>query len=188
MKAKEELFWAVFESCDAHHFLSKLNSSATSSSSLSLHHATNQIGVGASLWSLLCYEIPQLQCLFCMCMLKRPCVSSLHAWCHLLLHFSLVHDASWQNDHAEQQRVTDSQWIVGIVSKASALEINRKWFLFVCPGSASSQTSARQTLHLVKSVETLCLGLTLLSWIDSSVLGVVCFAHLLKCGLCLQTP
>jgi len=46
-----------------------------------------------------------------------------------------------------------------IVSKASALELNRKQFLFVGPHNASSQTSARQTLHLAKSVVTLCVGL-----------------------------
>jgi len=37
-----------------------------------------------------------------------------------------------------KQRVTDLQQIVGIVSDASALEMNRKQFLFVGPHSASS--------------------------------------------------
>ena len=63
------------------------------------------------------------------------------------------------------------QQIVGIVSEASALEINGKQFLFVGPHSASSQTSARQTLHLAKCVVTSCVGLALSSLIDSSVLG-----------------
>ena len=48
----------------------------------------------------------------------------------------------------------------------------------------------RQTLHLVKSVVTSCVGLALLSLIDSSVLGVVCFTYSWKCGLLvsLQAP
>jgi len=41
----------------------------------------------------------------------------------------------------KQQRVTDSQQIVGIVSEASAPEKNGKQFLFVGPHSASSWTS-----------------------------------------------
>ena len=56
--------------------------------------------------------------------------------------------------HAKQQRVTDVKQIVGIFCKVSALETNRKQFSFVDPNSASSQTSARQTLHIAKSVET----------------------------------
>ena len=82
--------------------------------------------------------------------------------------------------------MTDLQQIVGIVSKAVALETNGKQFLFVGPRSASSCTSTRQTLHLLKSVATSCVGLALSSLTDSSVLGVVCFAHPWKCGLCLQ--
>jgi len=53
--------------------------------------------------------------------------------------------------HAKQQRMTDLWQIVGIVSKASALETNGKQFLFVGPHSTSSWTSTRQTLHLTKS-------------------------------------
>jgi len=37
-------------------------------------------------------------------------------------------------------------------------------------------------------VVTLCVGLALSSLIDSSLMGVVCFAHLWKCGLCPQAP
>jgi len=37
-------------------------------------------------------------------------------------------------------------------------------------------------------VVTLCVGLALLSLIDSSALGVVCFTHLWKCGLCPHAP
>jgi len=43
-----------------------------------------------------------------------------------------------QLSHAKQQRVTDSQRGVGIVSKVSALKINRKYILFVGPHTASS--------------------------------------------------
>jgi len=82
--------------------------------------------------------------------------------------------------------VTDLQQIIGIVSEATAVEMKRKQFLFVDPQSTSSQTSTGQTLHLVKSVVTSCVGLTHSSLIDSSALGVVCFAHLWKRGLCLQ--
>lgn len=46
--------------------------------------------------------------------------------------------ASMQLSHAKQQRVTDSQQGVGIVSKVSALKINRKYILFVGPHTASS--------------------------------------------------
>jgi len=81
--------------------------------------------------------------------------------------------------HAEQQRMADLQQIVGIVSEATDLEINRKQFLFVGP---TSQTSTRQTLHLLKSVVTSCVGLALSALINSSVLGVVCFACLSKRG------
>jgi len=68
------------------------------------------------------------------------------------------------------------------------LEINRKQLLFVGPHSAFSKTSARQTLQLVKSVATSCVGLTLLSLIDSSVMGVAWFACLWKWGLHPQAP
>jgi len=81
-------------------------------------------------------------------------------------------------DHAKQQRVTDSWQIIGIVSEARALETNGKQFLFVGPHGAFSCTSARQTFHLVKSVVTFCVGLAHSSLIDSSVLGTVCFACL----------
>jgi len=74
--------------------------------------------------------------------------------------------------------------IVGVVSQASTLETNRINSFFVCPHSFSSDTKARQTLHLVKSVETLCVGLTLSSLIDSSVPRVVCFACTWKRGVC----
>jgi len=48
----------------------------------------------------------------------------------------------------------------------------------------------RQTLHLVKSVVTSCVGLALLSLIDLSVLGVVCFTCSWKRGVLvsLQAP
>jgi len=87
---------------------------------------------------------------------------------------------------AKQQRVTDLQQIVGIVSKASALKTNGKQFLFVRPHSASSWTSARQTLHPAKSVATSCVGFALSSMIDSSVLGLICFACMWKRRLCPQ--
>jgi len=78
--------------------------------------------------------------------------------------FFVVSETSF-SFHTKQQRVTDLQSIVGIVSKDSSLEINRKQFLFVGPHSASSWTSARQTLHLANSVMTSCVGLALLSLI-----------------------
>jgi len=90
--------------------------------------------------------------------------------------------------HAKEQRMTDVLQSVGIVSEASAQETNGKHFFFVGPHRASSQTSVRQTLHLTKSVTTWCVGMSFSSLIDSSVLGVVCFACLWKCGLCLQAP
>jgi len=43
-------------------------------------------------------------------------------------------------------------------------------------------------LHLATVLVTLCVELPLLSLIDSSVMGVVCFTHLWKRGLPLQTP
>ena len=45
-----------------------------------------------------------------------------------------------------------------------------------------------QMLHPAKVLVTLCVELPLLSLIDSSVMGVVCFTHLWKRGLRLQTP
>jgi len=57
---------------------------------------------------------------------------------------------------------------------------------FVGRHSASSWTSSRQKMHPAKALANSCVGLALLSLIDSSVLGVVCFACLWKCGLCLQ--
>jgi len=68
---------------------------------------------------------------------------------------------------------------------SGALEMNGNRFLFDGLHSASGQTSARQTLHLTKSV---CVGLALSPLIDSSVLGMVCFTHPWKCGLCPQAP
>jgi len=53
-------------------------------------------------------------------------------------HFHKFQHLTMSLNHAEQQRVTDSCQIVGIVSEASALEMNRKQFLFVGPHSASS--------------------------------------------------
>jgi len=72
--------------------------------------------------------------------------------------------------------MTDLQQIVRIVFHTSALDTIGKCFFFVGLHSASSWTSSGQTLHAAKSDQTSCVGLALLSLIDSSVLGVVCFA------------
>jgi len=68
--------------------------------------------------------------------------------------YKIAADNCWSEClcHDKQQRVTDLQQIIGIVSKASALgEKNRKCFLFAGPQSASSWTSARQPLQVAKS-------------------------------------
>jgi len=78
--------------------------------------------------------------------------------------------------HAEQQRVTDLQQTIGIVSDVSALKTKGMFFV-VFPRSASSWTSGRQTLNLLQSVAPRFVGLDFLSFVDLSVLGVVCFAH-----------
>jgi len=67
--------------------------------------------------------------------------------------------------------VTDSRQVVGIVSGASALDMNGKQAVVVGPHSSLSQMSDRQTLHM-----RVDLVLSQLSVIDSSVKKMVGFA------------
>jgi len=100
---------------------------------------------------------------------------------------SQVQTCSLWNDNCasntKQQRVTDSRQVVGIVSGASALDMNGKQAVVVGPHSSLSQMSDRQTLHM-----RVDLVLSQLSVIDSSVKKMVGFACQWNQCLCLQTP
>jgi len=86
---------------------------------------------------------------------EQAIVVCAHCNCNGLSWSMTIHSPQGQT----QQMVTNLQQSVGVVSEASALETNRKPFLFVGPDSASSQTSAGQLLHLAKSLATSCVWL-----------------------------